>query len=234
MRTPTGLNLPGKTATLGLALALFAGVSSVLNVGTAYAEATFSVYGGHNSSPHSVVKYDLNLGAGPQRATVGWDGKSFEMPPYYGVRATWWLESKPEIGLAIDFSHSKVYASPLPAGLNILEFTDGINILTANALYRYQTGSRFTPYGGLGIGASIPSVEVANVAGTSKTKNLQLGGVAVQGFVGVDVAINENWSVFGELKSAYTMIEGDLSGGGSVSTNLISNQIIFGVTYKFF
>jgi lipid A oxidase len=219
---------------LGLSLAVFAGFGGILNIDTAQAEATFSLYGGHNSSPHSKVEYDLNLGAGPQNVTVGWDGKSFEMPPYYGVRATWWMDTNPQFGFAIDFSHSKVYASPLPAGLSILEFTDGINILTANALYRYQNESRFTPYGGVGIGASIPSVELANVANTSKTKEYQLGGVAVQGFIGVDVAINENWSIFGELKSAYTMIDGDLSGGGSVSTNLISNQIIVGVSYRFF
>jgi len=225
---------PSKTKSLAAVLVLSSAFSGISGMGSARAEATFSLYGGHNSSPHSVVKYDLNLGAGPQRATVGWDGKSFEMPPYYGARATWWLDSNPEFGFALDYSHAKVYASPLPAGLSILEFTDGINLLTVNGLYRYQNTSRFTPYGGVGIGVSIPSVEVANVANTSKTHEFQLGGVAVQGLVGVDAKINENWSVFGELKSSYTMIDGDLSGGGSVSSNIISNQIIIGVTYKFF
>jgi len=219
---------------LAAVLVLSSAFSSITGTSEAQAEATFSFYGGHNSSPHSVVKYDLNLGAGQQRATVGWDGKSFEMPPYYGARATWWLDSNPEFGFAVDYSHAKVYASPLPPGLDILEFTDGINLLTVNALYRYQNTSRFTPYGGIGIGVSIPSVELADSANTSKTHEFQLGGVAAQALIGVDAKINENWSVFGELKSSYTMIDGDLNGGGSVSTNLISNQIIFGVTYKFF
>lgn len=216
------------------AAAISAGVGGILTVDNAQAEATFSLYGGHNSSPHSRVEYDLNLGAGPQNVTVGFDGKSFEMPPYYGVRGTWWLESKPQFGLAIDFSHTKVYANPVPAGLSVLEFTDGVNLLTANALYRYQNDSRFTPYGGVGVGFSLPSVEVANVAGTSVTKEYQFGGFAAQGFIGVDAKINENWSVFGELKSSFTSIDGDLNGGGYISTNIVSNQIIFGVTYKFF
>jgi len=221
-------------ASLGIVLVISTGFGGILNVDAAQAEATFSLYGGHNSSPHSGVDYDLNLGAGPQNVTVGWDGNSFEMPPFNGVPTPSWMDSNPKFGLAIDFSHAKVYADPLPAGLSVLEFTDGINILTINALYRHLNDSRFIPYGGVGIGASIPSIEVANTTNTSKTKEYQLGGVAVQGFVGVDVAINESWSVFGELKSAYTTIDGDLSGGGSVSTNLISNQIIIGVTYKFF
>lgn len=226
--------LPTRFSSLGLVLVLSAGISGIMNTGPAKAEATISIYAGHNSSPHSTVDYNLNLGAGPQSVGVGWDGKSFEMPPYYGYRATWWLESKPEIGLAIDFSHSKVYASPLPAGLSVLEFTDGINFLTANVLYRHQSESRFTPYGGVGLGITIPSVEVSNVAGTSKTKNYQLGGIAGQALIGVDAKISENWSVFAELKSSYAMIDGDLSGGGSVSTDIISNQIIVGVTYRFF
>jgi len=234
MKFLSRLNPSNKIAALGIAVVVASGFGGVLTTGNAQAEATFSLYGGHNSSPHSKVEYDLNLGAGQQNVTVGWDGKSFEMPPYYGVRATWWMDSNPEFGLAIDFSHTKVYASPLPPGLSILEFTDGINLLTVNALYRYQNDSRFTPYGGVGVGFNLPSVEVANITGTSKTKNYQFGGFAAQGLIGVDAKINENWSVFGELKSSYAMIDGDLSGGGSVSTNIISNQIIFGVTYKFF
>ncbi len=206
----------------------------LMTSGTAQAEPAISVYGGINSSPHSKVNYNFNQGAGPQSATVGWNGKSFAMPPYYGVRATWWLESKPEIGLAIDFTHAKVYADPLPAGLSVLEFTDGINFLTANVLYRYQTESRFTPYGGVGLGITVPSVEVANATNTSKTKNFQFGGFSAQAMIGVDAKINDNWSVFGELKSSYAMIDADLVAGGSVSTNVISNQIIFGVTFTYY
>ncbi len=234
MESQLRLRLSDRFSALGIVFIIALGAGGPLSVENAKAEATFSIYGGHNSSPHSKVKYDLNLGAGPQDVTVGWDGKSFEMPPYYGVRGTWWLESNPQFGFAIDFSHAKVYADPLPAGLSILEFTDGINLLTANALYRYQNTTRFTPYGGIGVGVSIPSVEVANAAATSKTKNFQLGGVAVQGLIGIDARISDNWSLFGEIKSSYTMIDADLNGGGSISTNIISNQIIIGVTYKFF
>ena len=96
-------NLSNKFTALGIAVAVSAGFGGILTVDEAQAEATFSLYGGHNSSPHSRVEYDLNLGAGPQNVTVGFDGKSFEMPPYYGVRGTWWLESKPQFGVGYRF-----------------------------------------------------------------------------------------------------------------------------------
>ncbi len=226
-------NIGSNIAISGLAIALSAGLGASVFATAVQAEPSISVYGGLNASPHSTVKYDFNQGAGPQSSTVGWDGASFKMPPYYGIRATWWFESAPAWGIAADFIHAKVVASPRPAGFAKLEFTDGINFLTANLMYRFQNESSFTPYAGIGVGLSIPSVEVVNAALTSSTKEFQIGGPAAQIFVGLDARINDNWSVFGELKSSYTRIEAELSGGGSLSTNLISNQVIFGVTYSF-
>lgn len=200
---------------------------------SASAEATLSIYGGANFSPHSRVK-TTGTGAPDTNNLVAWDGASFKMPPYYGVRATWWLDQMPEVGLAIDFTHSKVTASPLPAGFTKLEFTDGINFLTANALYRYDMGNGFTPYAGVGIGVSIPHVEVEGPAvNNTSTLEYQATGIAAQGLVGVDYKLDENWSVFGEYKMTYGVVDADLNGGGSLSTDIISNQVIFGVTYKF-
>ena len=200
----------------------------------AFAESTISVYGGANFSPHSKVKTN---GAGPPATsnTVKWDGASFEMPPYWGVRATYWMEDMPEFGLALDFTHAKVKADPPPAGFSVLEFTDGINFLTANALYRKNMGNGFTPYGGIGLGLSIPHVEVAGAAvGGNTTNEYQVTGFAAQAFVGVDYAIDDSWSVFGELKSTYGQVDADLNGGGSLETDIISNQVIIGVTYSLF
>ena len=220
-------------ASLGLAVALSTGLGTTALTNSARAELELSVYSGFNTSPHSVVDYDLKLGAGPQTTTVKWDGEALVMPPYFWFRATWWFGSYPAWGIALDNSHSKVAANPLPAGFEKLEFTDGINIYTVNLHYRYQNSSRFTPYIGAGVGFTAPRVEVTNTAFTSTTDEYQFGGPAVLGLVGVSARINKNWSVFTEFKSAYVMIDADLPFGGSLSTNIISNQFIFGVSYNF-
>lgn len=217
----------------GLALALSTGLGSNVLTNSAKAELELSFYSGFNTSPHSVVDYDFNLGAGPQSRTVGWDGEALVMPPYFGLRATWWFDSHPAWGVALDNSHSKVDASPMPAGFQKLEFTDGINIYTANLHYRYQNSTRFTPYAGIGVGFTTPHVEVTNTAGTSSTFEYQFGGPAALALVGVNTRINDNWSVFTEFKSAYVKLDVDLENGGWLKTNVISNQFILGVSYKF-
>ncbi|MCP5087434.1 MAG: outer membrane beta-barrel protein [Rhodobacteraceae bacterium] len=217
----------------GLALALATGLGGTVLTRPASAELVLSFYTGANWSPNSRVDYDFNLGGGPQSTNVAWDGEPFVMPPYFGMRATWWFENSPNWGVAIDNVHAKVAANPLPGGLAKLEFTDGINIVTANVHYRHLNSSRFTPYAGIGIGFTTPHVEVMNTAGTSRTFEYQFGGPAVQALVGVESKLNDRWSVFGELKAAYVKISADLNGGGSLKTNIRSNQVAFGVSYKF-
>lgn len=229
----TELSIRSVNLEKSLKIAVLAGGLAAIS-SAAFAEATISVYGGANFSPHSRVK-TTGTGAPDTNNLVGWDGASFKMPPYYGVRATWWLDQMPEVGLAIDFTHAKVVASPLPAGFTKLEFTDGINFLTANALYRYDMGNGFTPYAGIGAGLTIPHVEVEGPAvNNTSTLEYQATGFAGQAFIGVDYKLDDNWSVFGEAKSTIGMVDADLNGGGKLSTRIISNQIIVGVTYKLF
>ncbi len=203
------------------------------SLNAANAEATISVFTGANFSPHSGVDYDFNNGNSGD-VTVGWDGESFEPPPYYGVRATWWLEDTPQFGIAAEFTHAKVKADPLPAGFTTLEFTDGINFVTLNGLYRYDLGNGFTPYVGIGGGISVPHVEVDDgPGGAPETSEYQVTGFAAQAFIGIDYKFADDWSVFGEFKSTYGQVDADLEGGGSLETDIISNQIIIGLTYKF-
>ncbi|MDD9910449.1 MAG: outer membrane beta-barrel protein [Ahrensia sp.] len=209
------------------ALALASAVPS-----KAHAEATLSGFLGVSFSPHAGVDYDLGNGT-TGRVTSKWDAENFEAPPYYGVRATWWLEQMPEIGLMVDFTHAKAAADPVPAPFTTLEFTDGINFLTGNVLYRYQTESRFTPYAGVGVGLAIPYVEVT-VPGVTNTRDYQVTGVAVQGLIGVDAKITDDWSIFGEYKAGYADVNADLDNGGSIDTHVVSHQFLIGLTYKLF
>ncbi|MEL6967126.1 MAG: outer membrane beta-barrel protein [Pseudomonadota bacterium] len=217
--------------TLAFALTLASGIA--LTAAPAQAEMSISFYGGANFSPHSVVDYDFNNGTSGS-TTVGWDGASFEMPPYYGVRGTYWFSSMPSVGVAVDFTHAKVKANPMPADFTTLEFTDGINFLTLNAMYRYQNDTGWTPYVGAGLGLSIPHVEVDGPTLATPTLNYQVTGLAAQAMVGLDYKFTDNWSAFVEGKMTYGVVDAELEGGGSLSTNIISNQIILGITYKFF
>lgn len=199
-------------------------------------ELHISGYTGYITSPHSDVDTSASSLPGATSFHVGWDGKPFEMPPFWGIRATYWTDWWENWGFAVDFTHSKVYAD---LGGNVgtvydtLEFTDGLNLLTANLLYRYPTNSRFTPYAGVGAGIAVPHVEVAFDGFAQETFEYQLTGPTVQALVGADIAITEHVSTFLEYKFNYSWNEADLAGGGTLETNIINNQFIVGLTYKF-
>lgn len=222
-----------KTSSLALAFAATSALMAVTLTSAAHAEMSISLYGGANFSPHSVVDYDFNNGTSGSE-TVGWDGASFEYPPYWGARATYWFTDMPALGLALDFTHAKVKADPVPADFKKLEFTDGINYLTLNALYRYDTATDWTPYAGIGVGIAVPHVEVTDAGGNKLALDYQLTGVAAQALIGVDYQVTENWSAFAEFKSTYGQVDADLDNGGTLNTEVISNQVLFGVSYKLF
>lgn len=216
-----------------LSLPALALILSTTAVG-ARAETVLSVYGGIQGAPHSTVTTTDGTSF-----TTGWKGKSFAMPPYYGVRATWWMVDlgHPDIGLSIDFSHSKVYADPRDLrtktpGWTHLEFTDGLNLVTANVFYRFSnTGLPVTPYVGAGLGVSVPHVEVFRPSG--QTWNYQLGGPTAQLTAGVDYAISEHFSVFTEYKFNYSKVDVSIDSGARLRTDIITNAINVGLNYKF-
>lgn len=215
------------TGTMALAGMLSCGLA-----GAASAETQFSVYSGYQTAPHSNVKVSDQADF-----TARWLGKSFAAPPYWGVRGIWWMEElgQPNLGLSIDYTHAKVYADGATlakAGWSHFEFTDGLNLLTANLLYRFANENRpWTPYLGAGIGINVPHVEVTRGSGT--TFDYQLGGVALQWQAGIDYRINKNWSVFTEYKGNYSRVDVKIDSGAQLKTNLMTNAVNFGVSYHF-
>ncbi|CAN7514857.1 outer membrane protein [Rhizobium sp. LjRoot254] len=210
------------------------GVAALLASTTiAFADPAISIYGGWQTAPHSTV----NVTDGT-KFTAGWDGKSFEMPPYWGVRGTYWLDDwgYDEVGLALDFNHAKVYArdntlNHKTPGWTHFEFTDGLNLATANVLYRFKGDRDWTPYLGAGIGANIPHVEVTRPSGT--TSEYQLGGVTGQLMLGVDYKFTDHISAFTEYKFNYSRLNVDIDSGDKLKTNILTNAVSFGLTYNF-
>ncbi|EAU46345.1 MULTISPECIES: outer membrane protein [Salipiger] len=192
-----------------------------------------SIYSGWQTAPHSRVSGDYP-GGGDYDALIGWDGKSFEMPPYYGLRGTWWRSET--FGVALEFTHAKVYAPDderEAIGFDSMEFTDGHNLLTLNAMRRWpeQWGTA-TPYAGAGLGIAFPHVDVETTGG-DKTFGYQLTGPAVRLLAGVSYPISERVSIFGEYQFTYSSNEADLDGGGSLETDIKTNAINVGLSLNF-
>ncbi|WP_246745909.1 outer membrane beta-barrel protein [Ciceribacter sp. L1K22] len=197
----------------------------------AKAEMAVSIYGGFQSAPHSEVEV-----SDEPDFTAGWEGKSFSMPPYYGARATWWLEDfgRPNLGLSIDYTHAKVYADDetlAKSGWDHFEFTDGINLLTVNALYRFPIeGSRFVPYVGAGAGVNIPHVEVTRNG--NETSEYQIGGPTIQAQAGVAYRFTDAWSAFVEYKGNYSWVDAEIDSGATLKTRILTNAVNAGLTYS--
>lgn len=192
----------------------------------ANAEVELSFYTGAQSAPHSIID-DSVLGSG----RVKWLGKSFEAPPYYGLRATWWTSDT--WGFGVEFNHAKVYAANKAAlGYDTLEFTDGLNLITANVFRRFPNAGRITPYVGAGLGIAVPFVEIAR-AGESETEDYQLAGPAAILVIGASYELSDKWSMFAEYKGSYSINKTDVDAGGTLSTNIVTNALDFGLSYSF-
>ena len=162
---------------------------------------------------------------------VKWLGKSFEAPIYAGVRATWWKSDT--WGFGVEVNHAKVYSENKAAlGYDTLEFTDGLNLITANVFRRFPNAGRFTPYVGGGLGIAVPHVEIAR-AGEAKTFEYQLTGPAAILVFGTSYEINDKWSLFAEYKGSYSMNKAKVDTGGTLSTNIVTNAINLGISYSF-
>lgn len=240
-----------RRASLGACAALVA-FAMALAPSRADAEFQIGVYGGWNESFDSDVDVTQPGGTNLTFKDISWDGVSFESPPYYGVRGTYWFESNPNWGIMLDYTHAKVKAeasetvavngtfngAPFNGNIrtgsffDILEFTDGLNLLLLNGVYRWEH-EHWVPYVGLGVGISVPHVEYRRFDQTFRTFEYQLTGVAVQALVGAEYKFGERLSAFGEYKISFSQNDADLDGGGTLETDIWTNHFILGLSYRF-
>ena len=212
---------------------LYGFLAALFLANTANAGPEITVFTGLQESPHSVVRgEDKTLGA--LDFTAAWEGRSLSAPPYYGVRATWWGSGR--FGWGFELTHDKVYADDATLGdngFNRLEFTDGLNILTVNGIWKgTRRGTAITPYGGVGAGMAIPHVDVEPDGGPH-TWEYQLTGPAVRWFAGVRYDLKGEWDLIGEYQGTYSLNDVQLDDGGHLSTNIVTNAINIGITKDF-
>lgn len=235
MRTPGGaarINRPSRHGT-----ALLCAIAGCMHAPPAGADVQIGGYGGANmnaSSSATTEKFPI-----ADSRTIDWDGKPFQMPPYWGARATYWWGEGNRWGAALDYTHAKAYARlnfATDPTYSHLEFTDGINLLTVNLLYRFGPlwHEALVPYVGVGAGAAIPHVEVTLKAFPGQpTFEYQLAGAVAQGIAGLELRLGGPWSLFAEGKLSYTHIDADLAGGGHLKTDLWTPQFAAGLLFRF-
>lgn len=191
---------------------------------------------------------------------VSWSDRSFESPILYGARIAYWFDSAPNWGLSVDFTHQKNYLNVnknvqvsgtnngvavngvQPVSNNIQDFnmSHGVNTLTFNGHYRWFPAGkrdnsllgRMQLYTGLGAGFSIPHVE-AEINGVKTYEYQAAAGPVVNGMLGINYDIYSFISAFAEYKLSYVDVSDDLKGGGTIDTETVNHQIMFGLTAHF-
>lgn len=202
----------------------------------AAAEFELGFYTGFQSAPHSRISGDLPDGAGSYDELIGWEGRPFAAPPYYGVRGTWW--SSETLGYGFEFTHAKTYApdsEASAAGFDNLELTDGLNILTVNVMRRWPdawASGALTPYVGAGVGVAIPHVDADPAVGP-ETFEYQFTGPAMRLTAGMTYDLSDRFALFGEYQFTRSWNKADLEGGGTLETNINTNALNFGLSLKF-
>lgn len=213
-------NIVRRAAARLMALAL------ALTAQPALAETEISFYGGWQGAAPGQIE-SATLGD----ADVTWQGRSLAMPPYYGLRATWWRESG--LGYGLEVNHAKTYAAdPAALGYDRLEFTDGLNLLTANLWYRASPLGRLQPYAGVGVGVAVPHVDI-QPAGQAHTFGYQLTGPAAQWVLGASLPLGGRWAAFGEYKGSFSANHVVLDSGGTLDTDIVTHALNLGLSLRF-
>jgi lipid A oxidase len=239
-----------------VALTLLACALVVFSTVTATAQPAISVYGGLAHTFAADVSLVQPGGTDLTFAGVSWTSESLESPPYYGLRLSYWLGRTARWGVAIDFTHAKMYAdleqsvavsgrrawAPVNGSerlgdtFSALSISHGHNLLTLNGMYRWFAKGERDPtllgrlqfYGGLGLGIAIPHVET-DIDGVV-TDQYQVSGPAFEGLGGLNFDITRHFMLFVEYQLNYARLKGDLPDGGSLEVRPWTHQVALGLS----
>ena len=140
-----------------------------------------------------------------------------------------------DFGFGAELTHAKVYANQetrAKSGFERLEFTDGLNIITANVMWQKQfAGSPIRMHSGVGLGIALPHVDITG-NGLREYGN-QLTGGAVRLIGGISYPISNRMSVVAEYNGTYSQNNVDLGDQAGLKTNIITNAINIGLSLSF-
>ena len=227
-------------------------------VSSAHAEVEFSIFTGVALTQDSDL--DLHQAGGTDLTfhDVSFEGRDFETPPYYGIRALWFPSEASHWGFGAEFFHMKIYAETgdtvrvtgRRAGVpvndderidNTIEqfsLSHGLNYALGDIVYRWMPGRRgedflghLTPYAGVGLGLAIPHVE-SNVNGNFH-QEYQVHGPGVQALAGLNVVLTRHWGLMFEYKFTYANLDSLDIPGGSIEVTPLNHHLVTGLTFNF-
>ena len=239
-------------------LAVFAAVAGSLFFPhiTVLGENIFSVYTGTSLTRNS----DLNISR-PVAGTilnvrdVEWANDPFKAAPYYGLRFTHFHDRYPNWGVALDFTHYKMYArtgrvvrvdgtwngAPADGAARMdqyvqrFEISHGVNVLSVNAIYRWLNlgiaGGRLQPYIGAGVAHYRPHSENA-VDNVYHETGYQASGFGYQLLGGARYQVTERTGAFVEAKFNSGTAKVDIA-DGRAETPLRTFHAVAGISFSF-
>lgn len=187
---------------------------------------------------------------------VQWDAHPFNRgAPYYGLRLTRFFEQQPNWGVALDFTHYKMYAktdrtvsvdgtwkgaavegsAPMERYVQHFEISHGVNVASINGIYRWLNPAladgRLQPYVGLGLAYYWPHSE-NTVDNVSHETGYQSSGFGYQLLGGAQYRLTDRVNAFVEAKFDSGTAEVDIA-NGRAETPLRTFHALAGVNYRF-
>ena len=244
MRRVRGWRLPAACMLLGASA----------NVG---AETSVSLYTGTSFTRHSDLHVTQSSTASDATFDdVRWKAKPFTPAPYYGLKASHFLESNPRWGISLDFTHYKMYAdtgknvavrgqwngapvdtsAPLGERVQRFEISHGVNMLALNVLYRWTDPAgpapgRLQPYVGAGPAYYLLHPE-STVNNRSFSGGYQGSGIGIQVLVGLHYPVTRQLGLFAEAKFNAGKARMDTA-DGQADTPIRSVHGIAGASWSF-
>ncbi len=190
--------------------------------------------------------------------SVDYQGRSFNLPPYYGYRGAYFFPSPGWFGIEGEVIHMKVYTQPdqivpasgtidgaavaaaIPLGTLVQRFSlsHGQNILLVNAVLRHAFGecgdyrtARLVAVARAGAGPTLPHVE-SRIAGIGDER-YERGAVAFQAAGGIEVLLWKHLHALAEYKFTRCRQAIDAAAGARIETLLTTHHFAFGASWHF-
>lgn len=189
---------------------------------------------------------------------ISYEGRDFEVPPFYGARALWFPSEGSHWGFGAEFIHLKLYAETdatvhvtgqrngtsvndnerIEDTIGSFSLSHGLNFALGDIVYRWLPGKRekdflghLQPYAGVGLGAAVPHVE-SNIGGIFH-EEYQLHGPGVEGLAGVNIELTGHWGLMLEYKFTYANLDSLDVPGGSIELTPLTHSLVTGLTFSF-
>jgi lipid A oxidase len=189
-------------------------------------------YIGAAHTPATTLHVTPDQGAPFELAKVAFAGKAFKSPPYYGYRVEK-IRRGSRIGFGVEFTHAKTIAvDTRSAVLTAFEQSHGLNFILGNVAYRPASfcGGRCTAVARAGGGFTLPHVEATYLG--QHAESYQFGGPALQGGLGLELALYEGLTAIADGRLTFTQVNDDLP-GATLGAPFTAWHLNVGIGWKF-